>query len=183
MPKKKNPFKEGTRVAPFGQTLPKALKRLSELREERKKKDAENIMMHLWDNKNTRCPTINFGLVPVDSILHRCDPECGKRESFAGTPACNYIAPNEDEVKIVNATIQWLATNCGRSFLHEFEQALKEAHKQPCVQNDPDDKRTTGYGPAQILDVDNGVDFTFNGMGLKGNREKPSTPTDCEQKP
>jgi trans-2-enoyl-CoA reductase len=25
--------------------------------------------------------------------------------------------------------------------------------------------------PTKILDVDNGVDFTFKGMGLKGNRE------------
>lgn len=33
-------------------------------------------------------------------------------------------------------------------------------------------KKSTGYGPTLILDVDNGIDFTFDGMGLKGNRPK-----------
>jgi hypothetical protein len=31
--------------------------------------------------------------------------------------------------------------------------------------------RHTQFAPVRILDVDNGVDFTFKGMGLKGNRE------------
>lgn len=51
---------------------------------------------------------------------------------------------------------------------------MKKLNKNPHDIHDPDDKRTTGYGPALILDVDNGVDFTFKGMDLKGNKGKPS---------
>jgi hypothetical protein len=33
--------------------------------------------------------------------------------------------------------------------------------------------RHSSFPPSLILDVDNGVDFTFEGMGLKGNRPDP----------
>lgn len=32
--------------------------------------------------------------------------------------------------------------------------------------------RHTQFAPTLILDVDNGVDFTFKGMGLNGNRQR-----------
>lgn len=38
------------------------------------------------------------------------------------------------------------------------------------------ERKTTGYGPALILDVDNGVDFSFGGMGLRGNRDPEPEP-------
>ena len=82
-------------------------------------------MMKLWAKENTRERIINFGRVPIDAILHSCNENCGKGISFAGPPACRYLPPNEDEVKIINATIQWLATNCGRDFLHKFQQEVK----------------------------------------------------------
>lgn len=37
---------------------------------------------------------------------------------------------------------------------------------------DDSPRRTTGYGACLILDEDNGVDFTWNGMGLEGNRAR-----------
>lgn len=42
---------------------------------------------------------------------------------------------------------------------------------------DDSSRKTTGYGPCLILDEDNDVDFTWNGMGLVGNRvRKPKNP-------
>jgi len=35
-------------------------------------------------------------------------------------------------------------------------------------------KREPSIHPRLLLDVDNGIDFTFKGMGLKGNREDKS---------
>lgn len=43
---------------------------------------------------------------------------------------------------------------------------VPENHGLPMDFND----RHTQYAPAYILDEDNGLDFTFEGMGLKGNR-------------
>jgi hypothetical protein len=82
-------------------------------------------MMRLWAKENTRERSLNFGLVPIDSILHRCNDDCGKGMNLGGTPACKYLPPSEDEIRIVNATIQWLAANQGRAFLHKFAQELK----------------------------------------------------------
>jgi hypothetical protein len=37
-----------------------------------------------------------------------------------------------------------------------------------------DEKRHAAIPPVWILDVDKGLDFTFVGLGLKGNRDKNS---------
>ena len=89
------------------------------------KKDPEHIIMKLWAKENVRERLLSFGHVPIDAILHRCNDDCGKGICLAGTPACHYLPPNEDEVKIINATIQWLATNGGHSFLLKFRQEVK----------------------------------------------------------
>lgn len=127
MPKKtNNPFKLGTCVAPVGLTLPNRKRRLMSLPMILRKKDPEHIMMRLWAKANVRKRTTNFGLVPIDTILHTCNDDCGKGMCLGGTPACKHLPPTEDEVRIVNATIQWLATNCGQAFLHEFFQEQKK---------------------------------------------------------
>jgi hypothetical protein len=124
--KEKSPFRYGVCVAPVGLTLPNKRKRLMSMPVAMRKKDPEHIMMELWAKENTRERITNFGLVPIDGILHSCNDDCGKGISYGGPPACHHLPPNEEEVKIVNATIQWLATNCGRSFMHKFQQEVKK---------------------------------------------------------
>ena len=51
----------------------------------------------------------------------------------------------------------------------QLHQQAQEGLKDRSL-NIVDEKRSTGYGPVLILDVDKGIDFTFEGMGLKGNR-------------
>lgn len=130
MPKKKTLFETGTCVAPIGLTLPHAKKRLDSLPEKEEPKDPEHIMMKLWAEQNTRDSSLNFGLVPIDTILHRCTAKCSEGRTYAGTPPHEYFPPNEDELRVINATIQWVATNCGRAFLHKFQQKLKKLHQE-----------------------------------------------------
>jgi hypothetical protein len=122
-------FKGGECIAPVGLTLPHAKRRLKELPQEMRRKDPEHIIMRLWAKENTRRFNLNFGKVPIDNILHKCTKKCGKRRTFAGSPSHDYVPPNVNEVRIINATIQWIATNCGRAFLHEFQQELKKLHQ------------------------------------------------------
>jgi hypothetical protein len=118
-------------VAPFGLTLPHTQKRLDQISDKREKeKDPEHIIMKLWELQNTREISLNFGLVPIDSILHRCTVECGIRKSFVGTPNHEYTDPDENEIRIINATVQWFATSCGRAFLHKFQNELKNIHQK-----------------------------------------------------
>jgi hypothetical protein len=124
MPKKKNPFKLGTCVAPVGLTLPCSKARLESLPKGMRAKDAQHIMMRLWAKENVRQHSISFGKTPVDAILHRCNDQCGVL-CFGGTPGHHYIPPDENEVQVINATVQWLAGNQGRALLHKFFQELK----------------------------------------------------------
>lgn len=126
MPRKKDQFKEGTHVTPVGRTLPHAKGRLYSLNEDRRERDPEWIMMTLWDKKNVRRRGLNAGAVPVDAILHTCTRDCGKNMSVIGSDRHEYVEPDPHDVEVICATVQWLATNCGRSFWGEFDQKLKE---------------------------------------------------------
>lgn len=123
--KKKKSFKMGMCVAPVGLTLPNAKKRLVSIPKSMRRKNPEHIMMKLWAKENVRDRTMNFGLVPIDGILHQCNEKCGEGVTLAGTPGHHYLVPNDNDVRIINATIQWLATNGGQAFLREFRQEVK----------------------------------------------------------
>lgn len=124
--KSKKPNKKS--VCPLGLTLPRAKSRLDAIEsEEDKKRDPEHIMMSLWERENTRDTSKNFGKVPVDNILHVCTEKCGASRGFyGGMDPHEYTELNEHDLKVINATVQWLSTNCGRSFLHKFEQELNK---------------------------------------------------------
>jgi hypothetical protein len=128
MSKKKNPFRDGVCVAPVGRTLPHAKKRLMSLPKEMRETDPEHIMMKLWAKENVRNKCRNFGLTPIDSILHRCNEQCEKRLSLSGLPSHEYLPPNEDEVKIICATVQWFARNGGRDILRQFFKKLDKLY-------------------------------------------------------
>ena len=130
MSKKTYPFRKGLHVAPVGLTLPNSAKRLSSLPKKMCKKDPEHIMMRLWDKVNVRDLSLNFGKVPIDSILHICNDQCGKGVSTAGPPSHHYLPPTEEQVKIISATVQWLATNMGRNFLSEFSHEVNRLNEQ-----------------------------------------------------
>lgn len=112
-------------VSRFGITLSNAKRRLDAIPNPRdQKKDPEHIMARLWAKENTRDSEVNFDGVPLDHILHECGPKCDPQKGHH-----SYSEPNEHDVRVASATVQWLATNCGRGFLHEFFRALKEANK------------------------------------------------------
>ncbi|MFA6297257.1 MAG: hypothetical protein WC629_01710 [Candidatus Paceibacterota bacterium] len=122
--------KQKKSLSPVGLTMPVALKRLESLSSKQKRKDAEAIMMLLWENENTRDP-LNGSMTPLDSILHECTEGCGKTRIFSfGADKCVYKPSlNERDVKVAAATIQWIATNCGRSFFEKFYRKFEEARK------------------------------------------------------
>ncbi len=99
--------KEKESLAPLGDTLPNAKYRLNTAPQDH---DPEMIMMKLWEEENVRRYFLNGGRVPLEAIL---------------------FLPREVETiqsrdrQVVAATLQWLATNCGRSFLHEFQKRVK----------------------------------------------------------
>jgi len=126
MPNKKS-------VAPKGKTLPNSARRLDDLDEHLRAKDAEHIITQLWEDENVRSGNMNFGLVPVDVILHECSEKCKseKERLLALVKSGGHVynpEPNERDVQVVAATIQWLATNVGRCFLHKFLREFEEAN-------------------------------------------------------
>lgn len=121
--KAKNPFKNGVCVAPVGRTLPKSKKRLTTIPKQMRPDDPEHIMVRLWAKENIRERNIDFGFTPVDSILHRCNERCSSGHHY-------YDAPKDEEVRIVSATIQWLATNCGRRFLGDFQKEMEKLNER-----------------------------------------------------
>ncbi len=127
--------------SPEGVTMPNALHRLKEIKEKNRRKDAEHIMVHLWAQENVRDPLINFGLVPLDQILHECTEECGKVSRLALTKGLHRYNRkfSTRDTRIVAATVQWLATNVGRCFLREFLRKLESANKPELQQNPTQD--------------------------------------------
>ena len=106
--------------------MPIALKRLQEIPEgaQRRDTDPEWIMVQLWEKVNIPDGSLNLGQVPLDTILHMCSGDC--------KPKHHYVRPlNPDHVRVAAATVQWLATNVGRSFYQRFLDALEKARKPP----------------------------------------------------
>ena len=64
-------------------------------------KHAEDIMAEMWEAENIPVSMVNFGKVPVQSIL-------------------NESRPSERDCMIVASTLQWLGTNVGSCFLSRF---------------------------------------------------------------
>lgn len=119
---------ESRRVSPFGLTLPNALKRL-QIPPEDQNKDAETIIMRMWDEKNTRDPS-RGGLTPIDRILHVCGDDCGKKKfRMPMEDEHVYSKPSEHDIMVMAATVQWLATNVGRSFYQDFLSQWHKANK------------------------------------------------------
>lgn len=68
----------------------------------KKKLMPEDIVAMMWEAENIPCRGVNFGKVPIQSILETED------------------IPKKREAMIVNNTIQWLGTMSGREFLTRF---------------------------------------------------------------
>lgn len=77
----------------------------------------------------------------------------------------------------ISKTLKYQTPN---KIMNQENQTEKESDKQTdnimdCMQ---DEKRHATFFPSPILDVDRGIDFTFKGLGLKGNREKQTVSED-----
>lgn len=119
-------------VSPKGFTMPHATRRLVEIPEKDKAKDPEQIMTGLWEKENTRDTHINFGRVPLDSILHECNSRCGEKlVTFSSIGEKHFYDGklNERDIRVAAATVQWLATNCGRAFFQDFLIAYRAANE------------------------------------------------------
>lgn len=78
--------------------------------------DPEFIMAGLWADANK--PGLNnFGILPVQLIAHQCTDKCR-----AGEHA--YTKLKTEDVQIISAAVQWLATNEGRVLYTKFLQEL-----------------------------------------------------------
>lgn len=106
-------------VAPVGKTMPNAQGRLVEGR--KLKLDPEAIMARLWARENTR-DRIDFSLIPLDVILHECNEKCASNCSNH-----HYTGKiDERDIRVASATVQWLATNCGRELLTRFFKKIAQ---------------------------------------------------------
>lgn len=103
-------------LAPFGDTLPNALRRLKDAPDE---SDAELIIMKRWESENVPQAFLSGGFTSLEAIVQGTPPESGKREPVS-----------ERDRQVVAATIQWMATNIGRCFYDEFRKAWIEAQKK-----------------------------------------------------
>lgn len=112
--------------------------------EERRYPDNDPVvrMAQLWAEENVRQPNLNYGTIPLDFILHECNNKCiqytkegtslGVQHHFTGEGF------NEHDVRVVNATMRWLATMCGRGFLADFFREAVRCRIQP----DPELRKT-----------------------------------------
>lgn len=73
----------------------------------------ENVMAELWEAENIPRPEVNYGTTPIDHIFETDETVTGR------------------DRQVVGATLQWLATSEGLSFLRRF---LREANlaRQMC---------------------------------------------------
>lgn len=63
----------------------------------------EDIIVQMWEAENIPCQNLNYGRVPLQSIVESKGREVA-----------------EHDAKIVANTIQWIGTNCGRDFIRRF---------------------------------------------------------------
>ena len=106
-------------LAPFGLTTDIAarrLKRFSDTPED----DSEVVMAELWEEANIVSLSINKATAPIDHILHKCAGSCSEDGNT------HYFSEDleVEKVRVASATVQWLATNCGRAFLEEFFEVI-----------------------------------------------------------
>jgi len=87
--------------APISKRLSQWLKRL-----EWPERDAEQVMAEMWEAECIPENCINFGLTPLDAILH------GEEIT-------------DRDVQVVNSTLQWLGTNIGKEFLRRFVRTIE----------------------------------------------------------
>lgn len=114
--------------SPVGLTMPMAAMRLEHPNPE----DCEKIMMRIWAEINTRDPTKHYGLIPLDTILHECNDQCGRPNLMFGDPHSYTGVLPEHDVRVVAATVQWLATPIGRNVLEKFFREIGyEIHFKP----------------------------------------------------
>lgn len=73
----------------------------------------EKALAEHWSNKNKRRPGINYG----NGILQDLMLQAARTEPPEFDP---WVTPRER--KIVAMVVQWMGTNCGRSFLWEAHQ-------------------------------------------------------------
>ncbi|MBI1998938.1 MAG: hypothetical protein HYS73_01210 [Parcubacteria group bacterium] len=107
-------------LAPFGDTLPGSRRRLESV-PGRFPNDPEAIMMRLWEEENISRTGVNFGGTIVEAILCLGE-EIGDHAPRGKT--------SKHDRRVVAATIQWMATNCGRALFYEFERRLARAHQE-----------------------------------------------------
>jgi len=93
--------------SPIGKTLPRAAARLANETNKR-----ERIVLEVWEKWNTPGET---GAVPVRAVLQ---------------PVPGTVVYSAEEIAVMAATIQWLATHCGAGFLRDVI-ATAEKHGVP----------------------------------------------------
>jgi len=98
-------------LAPLGQTTHASRERLNNAGIH----DPELIMAGLWADTNK--PDLNnFGILPVQLIAHQCTDKCRREHA--------YTKLKTEDVQIISAAMQWLATDVGRAFYTKFLQEL-----------------------------------------------------------
>jgi len=111
--------RQNPEVSPLGKTMPIAAERLRVATLE----NPERIIAVMWAEANTR-ENIRGYTVPIDSILHECSSRCGTQGHYFEHPKDLVSTPKDRDVRIIAATIQWIATNCGREFLGRFIEEI-----------------------------------------------------------
>jgi hypothetical protein len=112
----------GKSLSPFGATTTQERIRLENAPDPQK--DPECVMMKLWERENTL--ESHAGIVPLDLITHRCNDRCQRRYKNGKRFVQHHFSGNIKvrDQRLVAATVQWLATNCGRSFLGRFFEEI-----------------------------------------------------------
>lgn len=83
----------------------------------------ERLITILWEHENKPQPHLQGPRV-ARIIAHQCTSHCtGKPHHDDGH---KYRRLTVREVHLMSATVQWMATNCGRAFMHRFSKLLKD---------------------------------------------------------
>ena len=118
--------KYGVSCSPVGLTTPISADRL---KYDPRINDPEKVIVRMWADENTPELGINLGMIPLDHITHRCNSGCivRKGDSFVTHHFTGDIS--DHDVEVVAATLQWLGTNCGLSFLRTFKEKLVRSRR------------------------------------------------------
>ena len=93
--------------APLGNTTPLFREHLNRARHN----DPEWIIAGKWADANRQ--KHKEDVVPVQQIAHQCTGKCtGGKHS--------YQLPDQRDVRVISATVQWFATPEGREFYEQF---------------------------------------------------------------